>query len=335
MKKILIIDNVDSTFVKKDVDLLKQNFDVIFISNQNFKLRKPIKYFINLIKTMPLAKKQDYIYSMWLTSSYSVILGLLTGKKVILTGGGFDCVGNKQLNYGVFANPIKSLIVRFNLRFAYKIIVVHEKLKESLLKHTAVDPNKIVVINYGFSVFPTPKNLNRKYITSISLNTSTKKAESKMRHLVKGIDRFVEIARNSPNHNFLLIGYKKEVLMGLEKTVPSNLTILPPLTKNEIEKYLTETLIYCQLSRHEGHPNALCEAMSFGCIPIGTDVWGISSTIGNAGYLFSEKAVVNINGAILDNIIKNHKKEKEDPAIYIKKNFPIQKRINKFKEIFK
>lgn len=335
MKKILIIDNVDSTFVKKDVDLLKQNFDVIFISNQNFKLRKPIKYFINLIKTMPLAKKQDYIYSMWLTSSYSVILGLLTGKKVILTGGGFDCVGNKELKYGVFANPIKSLIVRFNLKFTYKIIVVHEKLKESLLKHTAVDPNKIFVINNGFSVFPTPKNLNRKYITSISLNTSTKKAESKMRHLVKGIDRFVEIARNSPKHQFLLIGYKKEVLINLEKTIPNNLIIIPPTNKKAIEKYLTETIIYCQLSRNEGHPNALCEAMSFGCIPIGTNVWGIPSTIGNAGYLFSENEVTNINDVILDDIIRNHKTEKEDPTAYIKRNFPIEKRLKKFREIFR
>jgi hypothetical protein len=217
MKKILVIDDLTLTFVKKDIDLLKKCFDVTFISNKDFKLRKPIKYFFSLIKAIPLAKKADYIYSMWLTSSYSVILGLLANKKVILTGGGFDCVGNKQLNYGVFANPIKSLIVKFNLRFAYKIIVVHEKLKESLLKHTSVDPNKIFVINYGFSIFPTTRNKERIYITSISLNTCAKISDCKMRHLVKGIDRFVDVARNSPNHKFLLIGYKKEVLINFRK----------------------------------------------------------------------------------------------------------------------
>ena len=75
--------------------------------------------------------------------------------------------------------------------------------------------------------------------------------------------------------------------------------------------------------------------MSFGCIPIGTNVWGIPSTIGNAGYLFSENEVTNINDVILDDIIRNHKTEKEDPTAYIKRNFPIEKRLKKFREIFR
>lgn len=334
-KKILVIDNLSSAFVKKDFELLNNNFEVYFINNRNFRLRSPIKYLINIIKAIPLSKKSDYIYSMWLNSTFSVILGLLTRKKVILCGGGYDCVGNKELNYGVFVNPLKSIIVKLNVRFAYKIIVVHEKLKESLLKHTSIDPNKIYVIHNGFVIPSSNKKIKRKYITTIALNISKKISESKKRHLVKGIDRFLEIARNSPKHQFLLIGYKKEVLEALEEIIPNNLIIVPPITKKEIEQYLAQTLIYCQLSRNEGHPNALCEAMSFGCIPIGTNVWGIPSTIGKSGYLFSEKNVVNINDVILDDIIRNHKTEKEDPIAYIKRNFPLEKRLKKFREIFR
>jgi glycosyltransferase involved in cell wall biosynthesis len=335
MKKILIIDDLSISFVKKDVDLLKNNFDVTFISNKDFRLRNPIKYILSLIKAIPLARKTDYIYSKWLTSTYSIILGLLTRKKVILTGGGFDCVGNKELNYGVFTNSVKSFIVKFNLKYAYKIIVVHEKLKQSLLKNTSVKPNKIFVINNGFDFVNVKLSEKRRYITTISKNISNNLSANRTRHLVKGIDRFLEIARKSPEHQFLLIGYTREILTTLENNIPNNLTVVPPMDKKEIENYLSKTLIYCQLSRHEGHPNALCEAMSFGCIPIGTNVWGIPSTIGDAGYLFSEKDVTNISDIVLGNIIKKHRTEKKDPILYIKNNFSIEKRIKKFKAIFR
>ena len=43
--------------------------------------------------------------------------------------------------------------------------------------------------------------------------------------------------------------------------------------------------VYCQFTMHEGLPNAVCEAMLCGCIPLGTQVNGIPTAIGDAGFL--------------------------------------------------
>ncbi len=48
--------------------------------------------------------------------------------------------------------------------------------------------------------------------------------------------------------------------------------------------YIKDSKVYCQLSLREGLPNAICEAMLCECIPIGTDVQGIGTAIGDTGF---------------------------------------------------
>ena len=71
----------------------------------------------------------------------------------------------------------------------------------------------------------------------------------------------------------------------LEKNkIPGNLLIIDKVSPKQLRKYFQKTKIYLQLSRHEGLPNSLCEAMLCCANPIGTNINGIPTAVGNTGY---------------------------------------------------
>jgi glycosyltransferase involved in cell wall biosynthesis len=70
--------------------------------------------------------------------------------------------------------------------------------------------------------------------------------------------------------------------------LPDNLLLVPPQQFDKLGQYYQNASFYAQLSRSEGLPNALCEAMLCGCIPVGTDVGDIRITIGHSGMTVNE-----------------------------------------------
>jgi glycosyltransferase involved in cell wall biosynthesis len=100
--------------------------------------------------------------------------------------------------------------------------------------------------------------------------------------MVKGLDRFRELATYLPEFEFIIIGATEKVKSYFEP-IPPNLNLLPSQQFDQISRYYSEGSFYAQLSRSEGLPNALCEAMLCGCIPVGTNVGDIQITIGNTG----------------------------------------------------
>jgi len=106
--------------------------------------------------------------------------------------------------------------------------------------------------------------------------------ENHQRLMVKGLDRFRELATCLPEFEFVIIGATDGVKSYFEP-LPANLTLLPPQQFDQLTQYYVHASFYAQLSRSEGLPNALCEAMLCGCIPVGTNVGDIQITIGITG----------------------------------------------------
>ena len=84
---------------------------------------------------------------------------------------------------------------------------------------------------------------------------------------------------------FYLIGVEKALLEKSGFNFPKNVTLFPKMFQTELRDYYQRAAVYCQPSRSEGLPNTLCEAMSCGCIPVGTDVGGIPTVIGDTGFV--------------------------------------------------
>ena len=79
--------------------------------------------------------------------------------------------------------------------------------------------------------------------------------------------------------------------------MPANVQCYDFIQFENFVSYLKTSEIYLQPSVSEGFPNALGEAMSYECLPIGSKVGGIPDMIGDTGFLLT-----NIND---DQILKD------------------------------
>jgi glycosyltransferase involved in cell wall biosynthesis len=104
---------------------------------------------------------------------------------------------------------------------------------------------------------------------------------------LKGIDLVFAVAEQMPDVSFSVVGVDtgfQEVLMR-RFSVAENVRLLPPRPREALAEVYAGHAVYVQLSRSEGLPNVLCEAMLCGCIPVGSAVGGIPEAIGETGYV--------------------------------------------------
>jgi len=108
--------------------------------------------------------------------------------------------------------------------------------------------------------------------------------------LRKGLDVFLEAARLVPELPFVLVGSRPgpatDRLVG---RCPPNVRLLGPVSDQELRERFRRARVYAQLSRYEAFGSALGEAMSCGCVPVGTRVGGIRTLIGDAGFYVPEE----------------------------------------------
>jgi glycosyltransferase involved in cell wall biosynthesis len=88
----------------------------------------------------------------------------------------------------------------------------------------------------------------------------------------KGIDRFVEAARNDPTRRYVLVGRIADELQSrLAALAPANLDCVGRLSHDDLRRTLWGASAYVQLSWHETFGVAMAEAMLCGCVPVITD----------------------------------------------------------------
>ena len=102
--------------------------------------------------------------------------------------------------------------------------------------------------------------------------------------------------------------------------------------------YLNKSEFYIQLSISVGFPNALCEAMLCGCIPIGSKVGAIPNIIDSTGFLMESSNNIYIKKEFKSILALNNLKRKElaqSARERVENEFHIEKRQNKFLDLIK
>ncbi|NNF56886.1 MAG: glycosyltransferase family 4 protein [Rhodothermaceae bacterium] len=301
--RLLFIYQKPTSFVRDDLRLLGERYDV-----------RPFSFDLSGARTRPgraalLARrwaeqaawlrkelpKADLLFGWFADVHLSLPARAVArqGIPLAIAIGGFDAMDIPELGYGVFGTW-RAPFARQVLHRASLLLPVAESLVQTTNSFLPASPEQglrvhvpdlrtpieVVPTGYDPAAWPLGRAERAPSVVSVALIDSDRTLRR------KGVDLLIEVARRLPSIPFDVVGIE----MDLEEIrqryrPPANLALRPPLPREELAEVYGKAAVYLQLSRAEGMPNVLCEAMLCGCIPVGSRVFGIPAAIGQAGYL--------------------------------------------------
>jgi glycosyltransferase involved in cell wall biosynthesis len=304
-KTVLLLYTNYSTFVAKDDVILRKNYNVIQYLFHPQKKLSGMMYELLKQKLFLLVNiwKVDIVYS-WFSDFHSFLPFLfakILSKKTIVIVGGFDAVSIPELKYGLFHK--KDLRQKFGV-WTYKlsdyILPVDESLIDSMNYYADKNGLKVGVKAYVpglkavFKSIPTGYNPDNWVVGSQERQKSVIAfgyAGNMQKFVGKGYDFIIEVARKMPDIDFHLISIRDRMKDYAKEIAPDNVIIMDSLSQDKLLEELAKNKVYALLSMSEGLPSSLCEAMLCGCVPVGSNVGGIKSVIGDCGFIINNKDV--------------------------------------------
>ena len=327
MKKILFVYTSFSSFVKTDYEILSENYKIV--KHQYFQgksifnhLLNQIKLFFFLIKNI-FAADAGYIWFADYHSFLPVFFAKVFGRKSFLVLGGYDVTYIPEYNYGSINNPIRAFCAKYSIRNAALNLCVSDNIKTDALRLVPEANAKILYTGYSPEKFDFDPDAKRTGIISVC------GADTLQRIYIKGVDLFLETAKLLPEEKFFLIAVDEELLKS-NFEVPANVEVIKKIPQQELIDLFRETSVYTQFSLREGLPNAVCEAMLCGCIPVGVEAGGIPIAIGEAGYISSKREAPEI-AELISEALKADLNFRMKARNRIMENFTLETRSKKLK----
>ena len=271
-RTLLFTSTVAAPFIDEDLSLLRRHIRVDHVSGSGFRA------IASILTRLPRAQ----ITYTWFASVYAAVtvgLARLLRKPSIVVVGGVDVARLPDLGYGLWVSSWKGHFSRFALRHAVRVLVVDPSLASRARELAAYDGANIVWVPTGYDPDRwKPSGAKRRLVLTVAWCATTGRIHA------KGIDFLCRAAARMPDVPFRLIGIEKDLEGYVRAFAPPNMEILPPLPRIELLAHYQEAKVYCQPSVSEGLPNCVCEAMLCEAIPVGTEVGGNPTAIGEAGH---------------------------------------------------
>lgn len=258
-----------------------------------------------------------------------MLLSKIFKKKSIVIVGGVDAANVPEINYGRFTQGFyKKKMTIFALKHATKVLVVDPSLKEDVIKNARVDGKNIEYVPTGYNPeYWKPKGRKDNIVLTVGgvVDTVVKR---------KGFTTFIKAAEHIPDLKFVIVGkHIDNSIDELKDISRTNVEFTGFVSDEELLRWYQKSKVYCQLSRYEGLPNALCEAMLCECVPVGTKNYGIPTAIENTGFYVpynDEKETADaISKALKYQDLGRKARDR------IKTNFPLTSRETKLLKIIK
>ena len=270
-----------------------------FSFNPAKKIFTPLAFFkqlLFLLSHLPTAKVvvcQIAAYHSFLP----VLLARLFRKPSVIFLAGTDCAYFPSLQYGNFCKPMLAWFTASSVRLATHLAPKHSSLIRAPYHYDSSGapeqgiacfvknlqtPYTVIPNGFDETVFyPLPVVRKPQSFITVAIGIGTSNINA-----LKGVDLIIEAAALFPACTFTLVGV--EGVQGLSN-FPANITCLPPQDTGQLQHLYSGHQFYLQLSLSEGFPNAVCEAMLCGCVPIVSDVNALPDIAAGCGFVVRKR----------------------------------------------
>lgn len=240
-------------------------------------------------------------------AGYHTVLPVLLGLRTHIIVAGSDACSFPGIRYGSFRKPLMRRAMTFSMRGATTMLPVHASLQAFQNTYSDMGPREqgyghfipdlrtpSLPLPYGFSPEQwTMGDDHRDANSALCVAFGARYADPVF--LRKGLDLILKAAERSPHMHFTLVGSADPEGYS---DVPGNVRCLGTVTPAELRKLYATHSIYLQPSIMEGFPNALCEAMLCGCLPIVSNMTAMPSIVGGTGVVLEHRDVGELMRAL-------------------------------------
>lgn len=322
-RKILFIYPTPSTFIIKDLDILKSSFNVeplkIEVTHRRLEKLKDVLDIFRGVITSDVCVSWfvlDYAF-------YATLFSKLFRKKSVVVAGGFDVVSMPEIGYGAMQSPKRRRKTKFTLKHADKVLAVSESTNREIFQWVDSCNSEIVYNAFDYDLYKPHGEKQNIVITVGSLDKGTLKK--------KGLETFVKSAKFLPNVKFVLIGkHADDSIEYLKSIAAPNVEFTGYISFEQLLNYYQKAKVYVQVSAHESFGCSLAEAMLCECVPVITNRAAIPEVVSDTGFYVSYGNAEQTAQKIEEALKSDKGKAARDR---IKTLFPLEKREEKLIKI--
>ena len=307
-QRVVMVYDINTSFIRRDMAIFEsKGYDVVRCEIQP---ESAGKFAWSVLRQVWMLLRYGGRNTLWVCQSagYLSFFPALFSKvlpmrcMVIVIGTDGACL--PEIDYGHYRKPMLKYCAGVSLKNCQGIATVHHSLERSDYTYFDVEHKhqgfhsfipgirtEVREIVYGFDDqkwgCDVPFSDRKPDLLTVFVASWAKAA------IRKGFDLIVEAAEAMPHRQFLVVG---EIPEGFD--VPDNLKVQGNVDQTQLRTLFNDHQFYLQVSAFEGFPNALCEAMACGCIPIGSRVAGIPDIIDEWGEIIDRKEVKQLVQAI-------------------------------------
>ena len=262
--RILLIANLESTFVKDDVAILSEIGETVFWNtHQQGGVLQP-----GGNKLMELIARADVVYG-WFASAHLLgpaIMCRLTKTPLVVVSGGYDSASVPEIGYGNAGHTLKKYLSRTILSIASAIIVNSNFSVRDLLRFMPEAEDKLHCLKHR--IHPPSAAHKDSFLSRDPKLLLSVARLNPMNYRRKKMELIKAVARIMPEYDVLHIGL---VDHGLHETLyhemPQNMRALGYIPDSELWQWYQKAHGLLIPSWHEGFGLTAAEAPAAGCIP--------------------------------------------------------------------
>lgn len=309
---LLFVAPSNSSFVRQDAEMLAAHYHIHRFEFGSRKGMQMLWYQLKLgfwLMRRLFAARFVYVWFADYHSFLPTLLARMIGKRSVLVIGGYDAARLPEYKYGGHTSKLRSWMIRKSCDWATRLLPVSDFVNAELsLRIGDKTAAKRTVVHNGvdLSVFEGAVDANaevRRGAICVSI------ADGVNRGLIKGLDRYAEVARQIPEEEFVLLGVTGEAKLYLEGLHVPNLVLIGLKPRAELHAHYRNAKVVCQFSRFESFGMALAEGMLCGCIPV------TLPGVGTGEILSAESGIVATSTELDDLVTATRKGLAQGPAM--------------------